>query len=528
MVRPQPNETDFDFSIRAHKALMDEIPDTDDRNRAVWSLWDEHGSPDKCVELAHKTFDAGKYAVSPDHCYFVEHETVKRVGDKEEPIRYSAKDLADIIQHNRKRIKTRGAFAAISDGHTSDSKDGKKAEQPGILGFISNYRLGMVGHEEPVFAIFAEERHRKDKIDRIRELPRRSVELITNRRTGERYFDPVAALGSEAPRLAMPAKYSVDEADVDVERYSFSGAPAYASGGNTFVTNDDYSMQGDMMHNSQTMEIPDQSDEFIAKVVDAIMRTDPMRWVQEQMEFERSLTEAGMNQASQPSPQMGGMGGQPAPAPAPAAGPPSGGPPGGGAPGGGQEESETDLSPVPEESNNKERMSMSQNTDTQVDRFASEEFVERYQALEAKHTALETQFTELVKQHSQVIDTLANLNKEKADALRARRISELAHRYSILDQDEETERCLYSKGSNMSDDDFEKHVKDIERYAARAETRSASYVPAGVMPESEMSTERYQAICSRARDIHDRESAEGNYHSWDKLVEMATAEMRKA
>ena len=168
---------------------------------------------------------------------------------------------------------------------------------------------------------------------------------------------------------------------------------------------------------------------------------------------------------------------------------------------------------------------MTHNTETQVERFASDEFIERYQALEAKHTALETQFTELVKQHSQVIDTLANLNKEKADALRARRISELAHRYSILDQDEETERCLYSRGSTMSDDDFEKHVKDIERYAARAETRSASAIPAGVMPEREMSTERYQAICERASQIHTREIEEGNYLSWEKLVQMATAEL---
>ena len=64
----------------------------------------------------------------------------------------------------------------------------------------------------------------------------------------KRYFDPVAALGTEAPRLDLGIRFAKSESGETVKKYSAPaleiskydcGCAAAASGSNTFVKDDD-------------------------------------------------------------------------------------------------------------------------------------------------------------------------------------------------------------------------------------------------------------------------------------------------
>jgi hypothetical protein len=92
----------------------------------------------------------------------------------------------------------------------------------------------MIGKDDPKFSIFADEYHYRDTANQLAKKPRRSVELITFHNTGERFIDPVAALGGRAPRLAMPSRYSVEQYSADgsivkVSRYMADADEAYAN-----------------------------------------------------------------------------------------------------------------------------------------------------------------------------------------------------------------------------------------------------------------------------------------------------------
>lgn len=214
-VKPKNNETHEDFVVRAHEKLMNSVPDADERNELVWSTWrNSRGLTDAEAACEKEFGGSDKFHVRPNVCYFVEHETVDGQGND---VTFGHSDLAEITQTNNKRISELKAFSAISDNHTHPDDHSHEGDPP-VLGAVGCYKLGMVGDKEPKFAIFGDEYQYKSAADDLARKPRRSVELITFHTTGERYIDPVAALGGRAPRLAMPTQYSV-------EAYSSSGRP---------------------------------------------------------------------------------------------------------------------------------------------------------------------------------------------------------------------------------------------------------------------------------------------------------------
>ena len=215
VVKPKNNETHEDFVVRAHEKLMNSVPDADERNELVWSTWrNSRGLTDAEAACEKEFGSSDKFHVRPNVCYFVEHETVDGQGND---VTFGHRDLAEITQTNNKRISELKAFSAISDNHTHPDDHSHEGDPP-VLGAVGCYKLGMVGDKEPKFAIFGDEYQYKSAADDLARKPRRSVELITFHTTGERYIDPVAALGGRAPRLAMPTQYSV-------EAYSSSGRP---------------------------------------------------------------------------------------------------------------------------------------------------------------------------------------------------------------------------------------------------------------------------------------------------------------
>lgn len=100
--------------------------------------------------------------------------------------------LQRVARNNNQRIKETGDETPIIVGHTKDGLP--ERHQPEIVGWASNFRvrrLFKTGRK----AIFATMRFLKDKIQVVKQLPRRSVELWLKKMV----IDPISLLGSTTP-----------------------------------------------------------------------------------------------------------------------------------------------------------------------------------------------------------------------------------------------------------------------------------------------------------------------------------------
>lgn len=480
---PHPNESLERYTIRAHQAAMQAVPDPMERNELIWNTWRSCRGLTDGEKRAEKCFSSDKYAFNPNVCVFDEHQTANTDGT---PKKYDVRDLVKIVRDNNERISDREAFSAISNNHTLDDP---AANAPEILGFAGPYRLGMIGNDKPTWAIFADEFHDKEKLSVIKNLPRRSVELLTFRHSGKQIFDPIAALGSTAPRLSLPVRYDRTRV-AEVERYAIGalvgpaigagvGALMSAGGGNTHVKKEINSSDGD---GEKPMV---GQNELVAACVQAIMATPEMQAVRSHLMGNTAAAGAT------PHPAAGAAPGAGAPPPAVmhqrnsvAA------------------ESEDDISDLLElEQNSAKKGTVS---------------VERFNALEKSHNSLVLQTKSLLEENTR-------LGRERSDANRRSAIVNLSNRFpGVVNQDEEIATCLYSAGSGMSDAEFDKHVATIERFATRAISSDFVRIPAGEMPDNR-NVEVDKKAAALAVEIHTTRVAEGKASDWDS----ALAEARK-
>lgn len=245
--------------------------------------------------------------------------------------KYDFSALASIVENMNHRVADTGDFAPISDAHTPAPGSGDS--RPGIVGFAGPFYLGQVGNREPKWAIYAEERWYGDKGAMARELPRRSAEVYLGLPIHQRVLDPIAALGPDTPALDMGVHYAEHNGQL-VAKYSgvpltarydgASCAAAFPGGGNVALPkevgdrkrpgkaqyddeatpgvdgdgggNDDGSGDGvgggndtasyqetnqEQQGDTDSMAI---SPEDVNVIVEAIMQTAPMQWVQSQMQ----------------------------------------------------------------------------------------------------------------------------------------------------------------------------------------------------------------------------------------------------
>jgi hypothetical protein len=483
---PQPlqNESHADFVMRAHRQLMASVPEPMDRNRLVWNAWSNvNGNAEQY--RAEQRFSNDQYAKFPDVCYFSEHEAASTGPDGQPTVRrYDATKLREIIDENNLRIADVDAYPTIVDRHTAPAGTRDPAA-PETLGVAGPFRLGMIGRINPRFAIFTDEFVRRDKLPQISNKGGRSVEVLTMKSTGRSYINPIAAI-SEAPRLPLPVQFSFG-ADEDgiTERYSAVApysvtAAAFPGGGNTFVQKfDSQSPDGDSPQPNPSQESGDMqgNDQLIRQIVDAIMNTDQMQWVSQQMQSGGTPSGGAAPQPATPPQQPQQFGG--------------------GMMGAGQ---------------------MRYSAIDSVD-LESEISVEQYQAIVDGQRQLVNELAETKRQ-------LATLAVAKADADRSSRLREVASRLPI-DLDAELSRCLYSAGSSFDDDRFEDHIDTIERYAAKA-IEQMPMVPMGVMPKGSSNTEtaQYQAqVSSMVRDLTNHYANQGVAKPYHELVAEAKQQL---
>lgn len=214
---PSPNadESREDFITRCHIALNDEIPNTDQRNAVCFRQWHAETEVEK---MARQMFPADKFEHVKEVPIFAEHEITDKTGKR---MSYDREALQKIVNKCNERIADTGCYAKLSDGHTPDPADvSKGAKQPDVLGYVGNFRLGMIGNVKPRWAILADEYRYKDKAEYTSRRPGRSVEVWLHDDIAERFFDPIAALGAETPRLDLPMKLSKSSAGVMIAKYS--------------------------------------------------------------------------------------------------------------------------------------------------------------------------------------------------------------------------------------------------------------------------------------------------------------------
>jgi len=274
---PFQGETQPQFAVRFHQLMAKAIPETDKRTKESFRIWDKyHAHDDPLLQRAARTFRPEDFKRVDSVPLFTEHTTRDRSGNT---MVYDRNALAAILERCNHRIADTGNFAPLTEGHTPDRDSlSKGAKMPDVLGYAGPYRLGMVGNENPRWAIFGTEWHHVEDASRMKKLRRRSPEVWLEERMEDRFFDPIAALGAETPRLDMGMiQFHKTSEGRNVAKYSVAAMPSATS---VFVPSTDVGRDKKNYEGSQSMAL---TPEDVTQVVDAIMDTEPMQWVVSQM-----------------------------------------------------------------------------------------------------------------------------------------------------------------------------------------------------------------------------------------------------
>lgn len=512
-IKPHDGEAYADFLQRAHGALADSEPDWEARNRKVWDAWDSRNGH-ALRDRSQKYFAKACTRFVPDVCYFLEHETIGRDG---KPVKYTFDELAGITdEHNARALNHN--YSAIADRHTAD-RPLPKGMEPEVLGYAGSARMGMVGDK---WAIFLDEHHRQDGIKTLDKKQRRSVEVNRYRDGRRPYFDPIAALGADSPRLPLPvARYWSDEDDQIIERYSVV-APAMVAGGNTFIPSLGPNKDEEKLSYSESS----MDEAAIAAIVQAIQNTPEMQWVQSQMGASSAPGQSDAAAAPVAAPTQHVPPSPPA-LPQPqhgAAGPATGG----NSMGVHQQQAQPQVNPAQQP----HRYS------TQNDPGADDS--ERYAALLESVNTLSEQNEELAEKYAQVHEVnkdlmaqLANnrqaviaLEQRAVDSERTERLRDLyqSHQHFVV-LEEELDKCLYSRGSEMDHEAFERHIESVESYAKRS-SPVTRMIPGGALP-----SDQYSGTATLGEQIVERYTAyadQGVIKSYDEIEREIKQEMAGA
>lgn len=413
----------------------------------------------------YRALDPNVFEISHDVPVFCEH-----TGD--DGTVYTREVLEAICANQNARIEDTGDYTAICAGHTPTPDDRTAgAAMPEVVGFSGPYYVGIIGSKKPKAAIIARNWGIfKDRVNVARRLPRRSVEIYQEADPRDRYFDPIAILGADMPRLDLGLAYSRIHEGAKVARY----AAAFPSGSDTFVPAPAAKQPAKYSEQESVM----LTDEDVQKLVQAVQSLPEFQWAAQQMAARTAEVPADPAAAAVP--------GEVPPPDAPAA-PPAIAP-----------EVPANDPPNPAADPEKEKMA-AQYSRTNADKI-------RYARLEAENKALQTDVVKIKQQ-------LAAVETEKRQVARYSRLEKLAYDRAMV-LDEEVERV---KG--MTDAQFEDHAKVIaERYQKiPVNSRPITTAPPQRIEGEDKSFERR----SKAQDLAMRYQRDGKTVSWEECWEEA-------
>jgi len=174
-----------------------------------------------------------------------------------------------------------------------------------------------------------------------------------------------------------------------------------------------------------------------------------------------------------------------------------------------EEEEPEEYSKDEEEEEEKEEYKCKDKPVVKMSRTERDAEREKYRRIEAERDDLREKYARLRK-------TMQEVTREKTDADRLVRLEQLAIDRAI-DLDAEKDRCLYSRGADMTEVEFDAHVQTIERYAAKsavgARLPEGEVDPAPIRA-SEDDAEKYQ----KAVEYADQMRRENKRISWDDAL----------
>lgn len=277
----------------------------------------------------------------------------------------------------------------------------------------------------------------------------------------------------QAPRDAMRVRYWDKAATPDGGSYTAGVLLARCPRGMTYI---EHAIRGQWSYHQRDIEIERTAESDHQKyngevviIAEAIMSTDQMKWVSQQMQT-------------------------------------------GGSPAGGAQIGQSTGGP-PDQFGTMGRYSAIDDDSANVDPVG-ESFIdsEQYAAIVEGQQQMAD---DLASAHSRI----AELEVERTDATRASRLTELNSRLTI-DLNAEKQRCLYSAGSTMTDDEFDRHYDTIEMYAATAIERVDS-IPQGVVAtqvgEGRESAQYAAKRSSLIRDLTNHYANQGQTKTYDQL-----------
>lgn len=521
-IQPNAGENYSGFVYRAHNALRLNIPDAYSRNQAVWDSWNSH-TGNALRSRAQDFFPDDQYRHVESVPYFMEHTIQKATG----PLVYDFRELARMVESLNSRCQS-DSYSALVSHHTDDRLKGPDKE-PEVLGYSGPFYLGMVPTANgDKWAIFGDEHHDRQYSNVFARRRRRSVEVLRPRDGSPSYFDPIATLGADSPRLPLPvARYeSKQTADAecvgvysingtDTERYMMDGSSFSAVGqGNTYVPS---AMQRDQY---ETPAMPGQgvqpgtgtsqlTPDDVSAIVNAIMQTPQMQWVAEQMESGAGGNspipqQSPMQNTSQPpnqyavqdplqlaqtssfspsSPQSGGMGG---------------------------------MTPYQYSASGQEE-EMDRERYAQIENELIESR-DRYAALQSQHNELSAANKDLFNQHAQLRKAFIETEQRLIDADRYAQIKSLNERYDLVDVELEASKCLYSRGSKLTNEEFQNHLQYVEQYAAKASNRPpVGMIPDGVAPSRPADPVMEEKISRLTVDRYSSDASRGVFRDYDEI-----------
>ena len=178
--------------------------------------------------------------------------------------------------------------------------------------------------------------------------------------------------------------------------------------------------------------------------------------------------------------------------------------------------------PEDEELEPEEKLSMAT---YQQDNAYNDATVERSTKLQASHDRL-------LKDAAKMHDRIGQLERTNSDNARRRKLESLASEYpGIVEVDDECKVSLYSLGADMTDDQFDKHLAIVEKYAQKA-AKANVYIPTGEAEQTEDTAgpEKYaqmQELSRRAVKIATQRRNKGESIDYDEAMEIARQELSK-
>lgn len=485
-MQPLPDESESAYIVRYHKVMAPTIRDTDARQRAAVAAWRSgQAAPSKLDQRVAEQFPDEEFVHRLDVPVFEEHATVGRDGV---PVRYDRAALQAIVDRCNSRISDTGNFAALSYGHTPEREEmAKGAKIPELAGFAGPFRMGMVGADRPRWAIFQDEHYYRDEAGKVKKYPRRSPEVWLEPRMEDRFFDPVAVLGAEAPRLDMGMRCCRTASGKLIEKYSatFPGGADTCAPAEVTIPREKHS--ADQSQEAGSMAL---SPEDLQQIVSAIQQTEVFQWAAAKMQEDQATPDAddGMG---------GGMpdAGAPDAAAPPAPGTPPGAPP--------VDKNAADNAPPV--------TPPTPSTPPGIPPMNPMEHQQKYSRLEAENRATKAMLANMEQR-------LAKAEKEKRTSERYSRLTTAAQAH-VLDVDAEMKRA-----EKMTDEAFDDHMQVVIEHYERIPVNigaGAIYVPDNVAGEKPM-TDKYRKDCSRkAVDFVAAERAAGRNTTFEAALKKA-------